>query len=221
MKQLYKNLVLVLISGLLLTACQPNGKIRSIFSGKATANNKSEFSGHSEIVMLLGYFRFLDSLSSDTLEVERERTKKTLAKFHDPIHRLRLAMLLSLSLSNSQDYDLALKLLTENLESPVPVDPTLRDFSLFLSASIRQFKKKDEVYQGLEKKMLQNLEREKLQGETLIRKLKKLEDRVKLLSGELKSENAQREKLQKMIDGLKIIEKNIIIGEDSGSPGSQ
>lgn len=143
--------------------------------------------------------------------------KKTLNKFHDPIHRLRLAMLLSLSPGNAQDYDLALKLLTENLEGPVSLDPSLRDFSLFLSVSIRQFKKKDEAQQGLEKTMLQNFEKEKRQNEKLVRKLKKFEDRIKVLSRELKSENAQREKLQKMIDGLKVIEKNIIIGDDPGA----
>ena len=209
--------MLLFVSGSLLIACQANWKIDGISSRNAAIDNKKELGNHPEIVMLLGYFRFLDSLSGDALELERARTRKTLAKFHDPIHRLRLAMILSLPLSDSQDYGRALELLTENLERDVPLDPTLRDFSLFLSASIRQLKKQDERYQDLEQTLLQKLGVEKTQSETLAQKLKKLKGRNKVLSHELKGESAQRKNLQKMIDDLKIVEKNIIIRDKNKS----
>ncbi len=210
----YKNLILLLLSGVFLLGCQPSWKIDGI-PPQNDVDEKNGLASHSEIVMLLGYFRFLDSLSADALALERERTRKTLAKFHDPIHRLRLAMLLSLPLSDSQNYNRALELLTENLERPVPLDPTLRDFSLFLSASIRQFKKQDERYRDLEKTLSEKLGAEQKQGGVLARKIKKLEGRYKSLSQELKDEKMRRKKLQKMIDGLKIIEKNIIIRDNN------
>jgi len=203
-----KNWVFLFVSGLLLVGCQANRGITDMFSGKPSLS-KGEFEGHSEVAFLLGYFRFLDSLSPEALSLEVTRSKKTLSKFHDPSRRLRLAMLLSLPPSDSQDYDRALELLNKNLEASTPNYPILRDFSLFLSAAIHRFKKQDEHAQDLDKK----LGLKKTQDEKLTQNLKKLEDQVTFLSRQLEDESARSKKLQEMIDGLKVIEKNIIIGE--------
>ncbi|MFQ5598097.1 MAG: hypothetical protein ACE5GK_08605 [Nitrospiria bacterium] len=160
-----------------------------------------------EIEILLAYYRHLDTLSEKALNVERLKTQKAFSKFKDPIHRLKFAMILTMpEHPEPQDADLALNLVENYLSGSVPIDPVLRDFSLFLAASIRQDQKREAEYRNLDREHRKREEDYK----GLVRKIKDRDKQYQTLSKRLKAEEAQSEKLEKIIEALKTIEENIM-----------
>lgn len=201
-------LFLLLFYGVAFSGCDLAGKIRQLSNSEnTTKEKKNKTENTSEIGILLGYFRHLDKLSKDKLALERKNTQKAALEFDDPIHRLRLAMLLSLPQhSESQDYDHALELLTNYLNDTATIDPMLRDFSLFLSAFIRHLKEQEEGNRHLDK----TLKKQEHRNRHLDEILKKQEAQYQELAQKLKLEETRSGKLQKMIEELKTIEKNIM-----------
>lgn len=200
--------ILLVFYGIGLSSCDFAGKIRQLSDSESTIKEKEDTTEKpSEIGILLGYFRYLDRLSGDELALERRNTQRAVLEFDDPIHRLRLAMLLSLPQhSETKDYDQALELLTNYLNDTAPLEPMLRDFSLFLSASILHFKNQEERYRDLDKTL--RIQEEAYRN--LDKMLKKQEEQYRSLARKLKIEETRSGKLQKMIEELKTIEKNIM-----------
>ena len=174
----------------------------------------------SEIFTLLGYFRYLDSLSKEALDEEYDRIQKLFSKEHTLVNRLKLAILLSRPNIHYQDYNRSLDLLTKYSEDPAKEDRLLRELSFFLSYFIQRVNNEKERYQDLTQKFNEiegrntDLQAQRKKDLEQHQKLKDQNSHLKKETRKLKQENRQqakeRKKLQKMIDGLKSIEKNLM-----------
>ncbi|MBN4053138.1 hypothetical protein JYT92_00095 [bacterium AH-315-L15] len=171
---------------------------------------KASIEKSSEIGILLGYYGHLDALSTDALKQERARAQKASSEFNNPTHRLRLAMILSLSEPGSLDYRQALELLKTAAEAGEKQDPTLSDFSRFLAASLHRLKIQNEHNQ----KLGRMLNEQDVRYQALLDRKKKQDNRVGSLTKKLKKEATRSRHFEKIIEELKTIEKNIMKREN-------
>lgn len=190
----------------------------------------------SEIFTLLDYFRYLDSLSKEALDEEFDRVQKVFSNERNLADRLKLAILLSRPNTHYQDYNHSLELLTKYSEDPAKEDRLLRELSFFLSYFIQRIKNEEERRQDLAKGLneiearneeLQAQGKKNLeQNKSLKERNKKLEKETRKLKEENKKKTKESKKLQKMIDGLKSIEKKLMkrdqpVSAEGGDKGNE
>jgi len=188
----------------------------------------------SEIFTLLNYFRHLDALPPEKLEEEHRRLEGDFAKGHELLARLKLAILLGRSGTSFRDDERSLELLTKYSQDPAEEDRLLREVSFFLSYFMHRMQgaaeDRLEIARKLSASTEQNRELEAaLEGaekheKTLKTRIHLLEKKTRRLRKEILKQTQARKKLQKMIDGLKAIEKNLMKREPSvrnGGKGKQ
>jgi len=181
---------------------------------------EDQLSKKSDIFILLDYFRYLESLSESEMNKEHTRLELWFSKEHKLMDRLKLAILLSRANTPYQDYERSLGLLTEYSQDPARNDRLLRELSFLLSYFIHRMKNGEEDRQDLVRHLEETGKRNEIleaeskrTGErerTQKVKIKQLEKRNKRFKRDRLKQKKEREKLQKMIDGLKTIEKNLM-----------
>ncbi len=196
----------------LVSGCMHDGTILGLSRPAKVKSAADEIS--SEIAILLSYNKFLNGLPKDHLEVEQAKAEKAFADFKAPIHRLRLALILSRSEPGSESYLRARALLSVDEKKGLKPDPVLRDFALYLSSSLLRLEEQSARHDLLDQKINELTTRDQAQSQ----KIKNLENQNQQLLKKIKEEEEERQKLQKMIEELKTVEKNIM-KRDNGSPG--
>lgn len=180
------------------------------FLENRSIEKKDALEGSSEIGILLGYFQHVDSLSEEALEKERSNAQKAFSEFNNSMQRLRFAIVLSLSPPDSRDYHQALELLKPDLKATGKQDFTLRDFSRFFYAALHRLKIREEHHQEISRMVIKHDARYR----ELLNEKHKTDDQVQNLIHDLKEEQTRSRELEKIIEELKTIEKNIMKREN-------
>ncbi len=201
MKQLSALFVFFLLSGLGVSACQYPKRNKSLLITKTTvAENpaseelpeekikplvqnhpaelfqieKKETKKQIDLEIIVSYFRYLNSLSSEKLKEEHRRTHQEFDHNKSPTNRLRLAILLGFSSAKHRDTKRSLALLKTYLDDPNEQNTILRDFSFLLYTFVQQIKTQEKETQ----KLSQQLKKERRENQTrkkMIEELKTIE----------------------------------------------
>jgi len=218
MKRNSVSLLIWAVIGSLISSCMTQGGLLSL--SKTNREKPAAIVSSSEIAILLSYNKHLIGLPKEALEEEKAKAEKAFTDFNGPIHRLRLAMVLSLSNPASDDYKRARTLLSVDLPEGAKPDPVLRDFAIFLDAGLFRLEEQETRHRALSQKLLKE---QAVRDQEMSQKIKNQENQNQKLLQKLKEEEEQGQKLQKMIEELKTIEKNImndkkIMKRENGNP---
>ena len=208
-----RTILLGMIAVSLMSACQTPWTLGT-YSEKATPGAHSSNGeavqapvGAADSARLVEYANGLSSLDPAALEEEHRRVQENFSTSNDPNDRMRLVILLLEPDAPFRDVDKARRLLEDYLDDPVSYRAGAgnRGMALFLF----NFTESAKHLGATEAKLKRQLDSERLQRESLARRLASTEL-------ELETVRAERRILQKQVEALKNIEETLRTRDLSG-----
>lgn len=201
-----RRLVTVLVSVLLLSACQDlfvRAGAERRGQGSAPTEEKENIEG------LFGYFRRIESLSTQQRAAEYLRVRHRFGESDtDKVSLFRLIFLLSIPDTPHQDYEKALSLVDGYLARPDQRDRAFMDLAYYMRTELLHHARRERKLRALEgtvkasTNLQKRLQYEREQTRAALRQQKVLEDK-------LNTAQAEVEKLRQQIDALDSIEDAI------------